>query len=216
MIRITSCSEPGEHQDNEDAFVVRPHTSDADRWICILADGQGGCAGGAEAARIACQTATAAALRQPAHALTEADRWAAILREADLAVLSDSRAGFTTLLGFLVTREFVVGASCGDSAIALRSSSEPVRDLTKGQRKNPAVGSGVAEFVPFSASLAWPWSVIAMSDGVWKYVGWDRLDQAARAWRGEVLVKTLQGFARLPRSGQFPDDFTVVLFEHDD
>ena len=52
-----------------------------------------------------------------------------------------------------------------------------------------------------------------MSDGVWRYVGWERLVQAASQDHGEGLVETLKGLARLPRSGQFQDDFTIVVFE---
>ncbi len=93
------------------------------------------------------------------------------------------------------------------------SAGEPARDLTRGQRKDPPVGSGEATFTSFSALLAAPWSVLAMSDGVWKYVGWERLVQAVMNSRGEALVEKLQGFARLPRSGRFPDDFTIVALE---
>jgi len=75
------------------------------------------------------------------------------------------------------------------------------------------VGSGDARIVSLSATLAAPWSVLAMSDGVWKYVGWERIVQAAGECRGERLVETLKGLARLPRSGQFQDDFTLVVFE---
>ena len=55
-----------------------------------------------------------------------------------------------------------------------------------------------------------------MSDGVWKPVAWDQLVQAAGGLRGESLLERLKGLARSPRSGQFPDDFTVVAFEGDD
>lgn len=84
--------------------------------------------------------------------------------------------------------------------------------MTDRQAKNPPVGSGAAWFVPFVAKLAAPWLVMAMSDGVWKYVGWDRLIAAVAAHHGEPLIEALQVSARL-RSGRFPDDFTVVVFE---
>ena len=58
-----------------------------------------------------------------------------------------------------------------------------------------------------------PWRLLAMSDGVWKYVGWDRIRDLAGRLSGEELLAELQVAARLPRSGQFPDDFTVVLIE---
>jgi PPM family protein phosphatase len=213
MIRVTSFSEAGGHPLNEDAFVVLRHPSGSDDWLCFLADGQGGRAGGAEAARIACSTAAEAALHRSPRALARPTSWGPVLQEADRAVHRHLDAGFTTLLGFCITGGLLVGASCGDSAVWALSGSGPARDITKGQFKNPPVGSGAAMFVSFAAPLVGPWSVLSMSDGVWKYVGWERWVRAAAASRGEALVGTLQGLARLPGSGRFPDDFTLVLFE---
>ena len=95
------------------------------------------------------------------------------------------------------------------------SGRDRVEDLTANQRKNPPVGiPGGATFVPFATRLVGRWSVLAMSDGVWKYVGWERLVRAAAEFRGEECVSQLQRAARLPGSGRIPDDFTVVVFEH--
>jgi PPM family protein phosphatase len=213
MINVTTYSEPGGHPVNEDVFIVRRHPSGSDHWLCFLADGQGGRAGGAAAARIACRTAIEAALLQKPRALAKPEVWHAILRQADRVVQEDPEAGFTTLLDFFITGGSLAGASCGDSAVWTLSAGAPAREVTKGQLKNPPVGSGDARFMSFSASLAAPWTVLAMSDGVWKYVGWDRLARAAMTARGEALMEALQDFARLPGSGRFPDDFTVVVFE---
>ena len=51
--------------------------------------------------------------------------------------------------------------------------------LTRHQFKDPPVGSGEASFVPFTARLASPWTVLALTDGVWKYAGWDHVLQVA-------------------------------------
>jgi hypothetical protein len=75
------------------------------------------------------------------------------------------------------------------------------------------VGSGAAAITPFAASLTRPWAVLMVSDGVWKYVGWDWVVRLASAERGQCLIEGLQAGARLRGSGRFPDDFTVVLFE---
>lgn len=53
---VFSHSEPGGHLVNEDSFVVQQHQDDPSCWICTLADGQGGRAGGARASRLACET----------------------------------------------------------------------------------------------------------------------------------------------------------------
>jgi serine/threonine protein phosphatase PrpC len=216
MIRVTTFSEAGGHLENEDAFAARPHPFGSDHWVCFLADGQGGQAGGGDAARLACRTAIELAIRSPIRSLRDPDVWKEILRAADRAVFADPKAGFTTLLGLLITGEFVAGGSCGDSEVLMLSAGGPARYLTHGQRKNPPVGSGAAEFISFSAAIVRPWSVLAMSDGVWKSIGAERLVEAVRAMRGERLVARLQTLARLPRGGQFSDDFTVVVFEGDE
>jgi hypothetical protein len=134
------------------------------------------------------------------------------LRQADVAVAADSGAGFTTLVGLCVYQGRVVGASSGDSA-ALVISGGKARELTAGQQKNPPVGSGAAVAVPFATGAAEPWRVLVMSDGVWKYVGWDRVVAIASRARGPAVIAELQAAARLPGSGHFQDDFTVVVLE---
>jgi serine/threonine protein phosphatase PrpC len=213
MIRVASISEAGGHPVDEDAFIVLRHPSGSDDWLCFLADGQGGRSGGGEAARIACRTASEAALQRSPRALARPTSWGRVLQEADRAVQQHPDAGFTTLLGFCITGGRLVGASCGDSAVWALSGSGATRDITRGQFKNPPVGSGAAIFIPFAAPLVEPWSVLSMSDGVWKYVGWERVVRTAASTLGEALVKALQGLARLPGSGGLPDDFTLVLFE---
>ncbi len=216
MIRVTSFSEAGGHAVCEDAFEVHRHPSDPDGWLGFLADGQGGQAGGAEAARIACRVAAEAALSLSPHQLSDSRTWTALLQQADAAVAADHEAGFTTLIGLSILGDVLHGASCGDSAVLVVSEDQGPRQATADQLKNPPVGSGVATFIPFTATLAGRWSVLAMSDGVWKYAGWDRIFETVATHRGESLVAALQAAARLRRSGQFPDDFTVVLFEGTD
>jgi hypothetical protein len=85
--------------------------------------------------------------------------------------------------------------------------------LTNRQNKNPPVGSGAAYFVPFAARLVCPWVVLAMSDGVWKYVGWDNVFKAASEQDGPKIIETIRERARLPGSGNLQDDFTLVAFQ---
>jgi hypothetical protein len=212
MVSVQSFSEAGGHTQNEDAFAVQQHPLDPNLWLCFIADGQGGRSGGGAAARLACHVALGMAARQPPDRLNEPAVWPGILRSADQAVEANSAAGFTTLVGLAVVRNQVVGASCGDSA-ALLVSGERVTELTAGQRKNPPVGSGNAVAVPLTAALDSDWRLFAMTDGVWKYVGWDRLVGAARRQRGAELIADLQGMGRLPARGGFSDDFTIVVLE---
>lgn len=216
MLDVFTFSEPGGHVVNEDAFAVRQHPSAPHCWLCTLADGQGGQPGGGRAARLACDTAMSFALRLPPHALAEPGAWDVVLRSADEAVRDDPQAGFTTLVGFCLVGGSVgalCGASSGDSAL-LALSEHRAYALTQHQYKNPPVGSGAAVFVPFEAALSPPWTALAMSDGVWKYVGWEKLLETARAHRGQELLDALAALARLPGSGRFQDDFTAVAL-HD-
>src|SRR4051794_10771466 len=111
MVGVQSCSEVGSHRLNEDAFWVQAHPLAPDCWLCFVADGQGGQAGGGPAARLACQAALGAALGCRPEGLIDPPTWSGILRQADAAVAADSVAGFTTLVGLCVYRDRVVGAS---------------------------------------------------------------------------------------------------------
>lgn len=212
MIHVLSYTEAGGHPVNEDAFLARPHSADPDCWLVILADGQGGRAGGAHAAQLACETAAALASKVHPVDLVESSRWQEILSRTDAAVSADENAGFTTLIGLCIRTGRLAGASCGDSA-AIAASRGTLSELTSRQFKDPPVGSGEADFIPFEMDLVRPWRVLVMSDGVWKYAGWDKINNSFARFDGQELVAVLQNAARLRTSGTFPDDFTVVLLE---
>jgi serine/threonine protein phosphatase PrpC len=184
MCVVFTFSEAGGHVTNEDAFAVQAHPSDPDCWLCLLADGQGGHAGGAAAAQLACRAALQRALDLPAAALARPGTWVSLLRAADLTVEADPEAGYCTLVGLAIAGNLLAGASSGDSAAWFITSGGRMHDLTGRQRKNPPVGSGAAVFVPFVAGLQEPWRVLVMSDGVWKYVGRDRAHELAQASHG--------------------------------
>lgn len=204
MIRTYSFSAVGGHAVNEDAFALQ-QLPGAAGWLVALADGQGGRAGGKRAAQLACEVA--------ALYFAESRDWTASLTAADAAVSADREAGFTTLVGLCVTADSVEGASCGDSAAVAVCAGEAPRVLTSRQFKNPPVGSGEADFIPFELELARPWKLLVMSDGVWKYASWDRVWDSAARLSGEDLIANLQDAARLKSTGEFQDDFTVVLLE---
>jgi serine/threonine protein phosphatase PrpC len=211
MIRTYSFSAAGGHPVNEDAFVVREVPDDPGAWFVFLADGQGGRAGGERAARFACQMAFGHAF--PRSNYTKPTAWAEILGRVDDSVAADHASGLTTLVGLYATAHRVAGASCGDSAAVAVCRDGAPRVLTSRQFKKPPVGSGEATFVPFEMELTSPWRILVMSDGVWKYASWDRVWDCAARLTGEELIAELQRAARLRVSGEFPDDFTVVLLE---
>src|SRR5207249_2882281 len=124
----------------------------------------------------------------------------------------DPAAGLTTLIGLCVTSGEVVGAANGDSAAVLACASRPALMLTERQAKNPPIGSGMAAVTGFRAALARPWTLLLMTDGVWKYAGWDKVRACAAGADGEAIRDTLRTAVRL-RSGAFPDDFTLVVVQ---
>jgi hypothetical protein len=212
MIRIFSHTDPGGHAHNEDAFEVKRHASDPSCLLCALADGQGGRAGGARAAQLACRACIeAASAHPPAILAMRPDVWQAILQRADAIVADDKDAGFTTLVAFAIHKDAICGASNGDSGAV--GAGRPGVILTERQSKDPPIGAGAARPVGFAARLARPWTMLAMSDGVWKYVGWDRVMQAASGLCGNELVTALRKQAGLPGSGRLQDDFTLVALQ---
>lgn len=212
MIQVTTYTEVGGKQQNEDAFLVGTHPSDSQIWLCALADGIGGQSGGARAAQLACETVIEQAITIPTSALFMPNTWQNILEIVDHTVATDSSAGLTTLIGCVISPTQIAGASVGDSAIKLFCGQQ-VTDITAKQRKNPTIGAGNAIITPFSHHLNSVWKILLMSDGVWKYIGHDQLIESGHTTSGESLIQQLRKQAALPRTGQLQDDFTVVVCE---
>lgn len=211
MIRVATHTEAGGPAHNEDAFVIRPHPADPESYLCAVADGQGGQPGGGPAARRACDAFLAVASQATLPELMLLRVWDDILAYVDRAVADDADAGFTTLVTFCIAGGHLVGASCGDSALVLVEAGQAPLVLTARQAKNPPVGSGAALFVPFAIKLRPPWTLLAMTDGVWKYAGWDAMPQAAADADAEGTIRELRQRAGLPGSGALQDDFTLVV-----
>jgi PPM family protein phosphatase len=206
-------TEPGGHPANEDAFEITQHPGEQSCWIGALADGQGGQAGGGHAAWLACRVVIETISAQRASSVATAGTWIDALRRADERVCADRDAGYTTLIGFAVFGGHVIGASNGDSALWVACADGRILDLTEHQAKNPPIGSGFAAPAPFAAKLPASWTILAMSDGVWKAVGRGRVAELLLQCRGQALLDALLAEARLPWSGGLGDDFTAVVLE---
>ena len=214
MFEIASYTAPGEGSENQDAYEIHPHPENAEYRLFALADGQGGREGAATAASTACRTLIRAASSYAPGDLIRSQSWKQLMPLADKAVLHDCTAGFTTLVAFCITPMGVCGASSGDSAVLLANGDQTAEILTAGQFKNPPVGSGNARFSTFSARLTNPWTLIAMSDGVWKYTGWDPICRiAASHGPSQGIIHCLRNYAASPVCGQLQDDFTLVVFQ---
>lgn len=212
MITSFTHTEPGGHDENQDRVEVRSIPGPSLCYVCAVADGQGGQAGAALAAAIACQSCLEKSSFFRTDQLLSPSVWPMILRHADQAVADAEEAGYTTLIAFCLMETMLCGASCGDSAVLLRNADQQACILTQQQMKNPPVGSRGAVFVPFAARLLQPWTVLALTDGVWKYTGWDSV-LAASQRTGEDILHMLREKAALPRTGQLQDDFTLAVFQ---
>jgi serine/threonine protein phosphatase PrpC len=210
MTEVFSYTCAGQQGENQDAFNFRCHPRNSSVILCALADGQGGRTGAAEAADLACRVCVEAAASHSIRELYARDTWIDILRKADHAVACEPRAGFTTLVAFCVTTERVCGGSCGDSAAILIRGRREGQILTAEQPKNPPTGSGKADYGYFQAALIRPWVLLAVSDGIWKYTGWEPLLQITHKQSEEQIVADLLRRAAAPTSCQLQDDFTLL------
>ena len=100
--------------------------------------------------------------------------------------------------------------SCGDSGALLLSGGRNIL-LTDDQHKNPPVGSSAAHSIAFSARLQPGWTLLVMSDGVWKYVGWEQIGRMAARHQGPELIAALRQVTLDSNAGRMPDDFSVAL-----
>jgi len=128
MITADSLSEPGGHLINEDARLVRMAAVGAGSCICAVADGQGGRAGGREAAETAVRVAVEHASLLSGDQLSEPLAWPTILRQADMAVHNASEAGYTTLVGLAVVGTTVSGYCVRDEKSVERGLGHTVHE----------------------------------------------------------------------------------------
>ena len=210
MIEVYSCTEAGEHHENEDAFVVQPHPLDPTCLLGVVADGQGGQPDGGPASRLACRMWMDLAGCEPPQQLFHGGMIDHTLHLVDRELCEEENAGFTTLVGWAVWKNHLIGASVGDSALMLMQGGA-TKILTDHQFKNPPVGSGAAEAVEFGNILTAPWTLLSMTDGVWKYIGWEKLAALAEQKQGQELIDAACAACRL-RSGALQDDFTLVVW----
>ncbi len=69
MPLVFSYTEAGYGHVNEDALALQQHPSDPTVWVCAVADGQGGQAGGGAAAQVAVEASVQTALSLPPRTL---------------------------------------------------------------------------------------------------------------------------------------------------
>lgn len=211
-MKVFSHSEPGGHLTNEDAIGVLPIPGDPMTFICALSDGQGGQAGGVIAAHTAVNSCLKKTQSYALKELLDPYTWEGIGATVDRNVQLKPDAGYATFVGLAVMPSFVIGISNGDSAVALFLNDKFVV-LSERQHKNHPIGSGAARLELFSARLDQRWKLLLMSDGVWKFIGWETIIGLCGADSGQELISSLRGVAAKNNGGTLVDDFSVILVE---
>jgi len=166
--------------------------------VAVVADGAGGMGGGARAAQAVVDAV------QRAGWASDARAWVDLLRRLDLEV----GPGQTTAVVVAMGRERMVGASVGDSG-AWWFDTTGEHELTRGQRRKPLLGSEEATPVEFVLESGRAGTLVLASDGLWKYVPWDRLPGALQTTPTEAASRLVE-MVRYP-SGVLPDDVAVVV-----
>lgn len=207
-------TETGGHEVNEDHVLFKSHPADSSVWIACIADGQGGRAHGAEASAQACSAFYAAACELETRNLFDQATLHKLLVRTDDAV--SQTGGFTTLIAAVLSYQQICGGSNGDSKMYLAASCavDTMQEITQGQPKNPPVGCGNAAFTTFSLALADRARLLIVTDGVWKYAGYEALSQVIKMDSLRDAASVLKT-AALERSGSsLPDDFSLIALEN--
>ena len=178
-----------------------------DAVIFVVADGAGGLSGGAAAAELLIEIAREAASARP-RASDPSGAWAEVLRQADVLLEQDGRAGETTAVIVEISDNLISGASVGDSG-AWVISPDGIDDLTRGQHRKPRLGSGRARPSPFSRPKL-NGTLLVATDGLFNYANPERIAAAARTPDIDEAGRALVQLVRLP-SGGLQDDVAVVL-----
>lgn len=205
FVTHTECG--GGHADNEDYLLREQHGSGGHRFLCFVADGQGGRADGALAAKIACEAAMKVSRNLPWDELTRQTTWDEIFSSADRKVQASCN-GFTTLTGFAIDENMVTGGSVGDSKAYFHDESNVFVELTERQQKNPPIGGHCNSAYVFHLPK-FKGTLLVVTDGVWKYAGYDTLRDAASGSIKQVIDSLRE--ATISRQGKsLPDDFTIL------
>jgi serine/threonine protein phosphatase PrpC len=172
-------------------------------YLVALADGAGGTGNGAVAAE-RLMTCVAKLAQNAA-----SSDWFEILCEFDYELSTGRSGGETTGVIALINGVGVRGASVGDSAAWLISTSGAMVDMTARQRRRPMLGSGEALPVEFEADHRGS-RILLASDGLIKYAPADQVCAIAMRGSATEAANELANCVRLP-SGAFHDDVAVII-----
>ena len=170
-----------------------------DGVVVVLADGAGGTADGATAARAVVDAVGAA--------VTTPHDWCTLLSDLDRDPLRLGR-GHSTAVILSIHAGSISGASVGDSGAWLLRAAD-ITDLTERQQRKPLVGGGCTPFriQPVQLGLG---TLLVASDGLLNYA---KRSDILRTVRGSDLHAAAQALIDLVRlrNGALQDDVAVVL-----
>lgn len=181
--------------------------------ICCVADGQGGRSNGAQASQTACEAFYDCARSLSSCRLFEDRIIPGLLNGVDGRV--STTGGLTTLAALVLDGDFASGASCGDSKIFVRNNLGNITEITAHQRKNPPVGSGDAIFEPFMIHAIGGSRVLMVTDGVWKYAGYENIQKALESPDVQCVPELLRSKTLARSGGSLPDDFSIIAIQID-
>ncbi|MFO1483282.1 MAG: protein phosphatase 2C domain-containing protein [Verrucomicrobiaceae bacterium] len=212
-MKVITHTEPGGKAVNEDFILARRHPQDESVMICCIADGQGGRSNGAVASKAACELFFESVSAVSPMKLFEDRAILNLLNQVDGRV--SATGGFTTLAVLVLDRDMAAGASAGDSKVYARDSAGQVIEVSSKQRKNPPVGSGDAIFEPFMAHAVGGSRVLMMTDGVWKYAGYESIQRALVAPDLNSVPELLRRDTLARGGSLLPDDFSLIAIQID-
>jgi serine/threonine protein phosphatase PrpC len=175
------------------------------RTVIAVADGAGGVAGGASAAERVCAAAVEACRRG-----LEID-WAEWLAELDRHMAAAPLGLAAVVVVELSDDGQLRGASVGDCEAWVLGGATTI-ELTSRQTRTPLIGDGAALPVAFATHAAGG-TVLAATDGLWKYAKHERIAAAAAARPLDAAAAALVELVRL-RSGAFQDDVALAICSH--
>ncbi len=205
-MRVLFHSQPSHpKRENQDAIEIRRNGS---ARLIALADGMGGQAGGAKAARLAVQSALG--FLEDAPNPFDADTLRLAVSVADEAVEADEDAGFSTLIVLVCDEHKIAGASVGDS-MAWHIMPRGEMELTYKQRNRPPLGSGACPGTPFEYDVRDDEQLLLMSDGVFRWVGIEIIARTCRESSDSEMMSHLLELQKRNERGDLPDDWSAIV-----
>ena len=148
--------------------------------------------------------------RGSARPLSNVADWAEWLAHVDREISRSRSCGLAAAVIVEVRIDgTITGASVGDCEAWLFVNGTMPKSLTAEQIRKPLLGEGAATPVGFEARVAGG-TLIAATDGLWKYLNRTRIAEAASIRPLETAAEALVNGVRL-RSGALQDDVAVAI-----